>query len=275
MALEGLEGGLEQGFVLRGELALPCKLIDKARVLVAQGLEDALYGRAYALDLGLLEVAVDRGVEDDNLHAQGIGGVLALLEELHKALAMGQPVLGRLVQVGAELGKDRELPELGQVDAEAAGDRSRADNDIRCRNYSFGKLSFQVLMKKLLTYLFLFLFLASCVRKTDWPLQTGSMAPFIVDATIVDTLGSQEVKLTKPVAGLNRPPEPFTGAAVLITQAELANHSGVTATNISLLENDRVDIGKKRAEQIANAFGVHPAIIMFPEYEAKEIQKVA
>jgi transcriptional regulator with XRE-family HTH domain len=59
------------------------------------------------------------------------------------------------------------------------------------------------------------------------------------------------------------------------TQAELANHSGVTATNISLLENDRVDIGKKRAEQIANAFGVHPAIIMFPEYEAKEIQKVA
>jgi transcriptional regulator with XRE-family HTH domain len=59
------------------------------------------------------------------------------------------------------------------------------------------------------------------------------------------------------------------------TQMELANQSGVTATNISLLENDRIDIGKKRAEQIANAFGVHPAIIMFPEYEAKEIQKVA
>ncbi len=75
-------------------------------------------------------------------------------------------------------------------------------------------------MKKLLTYLFLFLFLASCVRKTDWPLQTGSMAPFIVDATIVDTLGSQEVKLTKPVAGLNRPPEPFTGAAVLISDED-------------------------------------------------------
>jgi transcriptional regulator with XRE-family HTH domain len=59
------------------------------------------------------------------------------------------------------------------------------------------------------------------------------------------------------------------------TQEELANHSGVTATNISLLENNKVDIGKKRAEQIANAFDVHPAIIMFPEYEAKEIQKVA
>jgi transcriptional regulator with XRE-family HTH domain len=59
------------------------------------------------------------------------------------------------------------------------------------------------------------------------------------------------------------------------TQAELANYSGITATNISLLENGRVEIGKRRAEQIAKAFDVHPAIIMFPEYEAKEIQKVA
>ncbi|MBI3345246.1 MAG: helix-turn-helix transcriptional regulator [Gammaproteobacteria bacterium] len=59
------------------------------------------------------------------------------------------------------------------------------------------------------------------------------------------------------------------------TQAELAKRSGISATNISLLENDKVDIGKKRVEQIANAFDVHPAIIMFPEYEAKEIQKAA
>jgi transcriptional regulator with XRE-family HTH domain len=59
------------------------------------------------------------------------------------------------------------------------------------------------------------------------------------------------------------------------TQAELANYSGVTATNISMLENEKVEIGKRRAEQIAKAFDVHPAIIMFPEYEAKEIQKVA
>lgn len=59
------------------------------------------------------------------------------------------------------------------------------------------------------------------------------------------------------------------------TQAELAKRSGINATNISLLENDKAEIGKKRAEQIAKAFNVHPAIIMFPEYEAKEIQKAA
>jgi len=59
------------------------------------------------------------------------------------------------------------------------------------------------------------------------------------------------------------------------TQAELAKWSGINATNISLLENERVEIGKKRVVQIAKAFGVHPAMIMFPEYEAKEIQKAA
>ena len=57
------------------------------------------------------------------------------------------------------------------------------------------------------------------------------------------------------------------------TQAELARRSAINATNISLLENDKVGIGKKRVEQIANAFDVHPAIIMFPEYESREIQK--
>ncbi len=59
------------------------------------------------------------------------------------------------------------------------------------------------------------------------------------------------------------------------TQAELAERSGISSTNISLLENDRVDIGKKRAESLARAFGIHPAIIMFPGYDADEIKKAA
>ncbi len=58
------------------------------------------------------------------------------------------------------------------------------------------------------------------------------------------------------------------------TQEELASQSGINAKNISLLENDKVEIGKKRAEQFARAFGVHPAIIMFPEYEAELIKRV-
>lgn len=59
------------------------------------------------------------------------------------------------------------------------------------------------------------------------------------------------------------------------TQTELARRSGISATNLSLLENDNIEIGKKRAKQLAKAFNVHPAIIMFPEYEALEIMKAA
>ena len=59
------------------------------------------------------------------------------------------------------------------------------------------------------------------------------------------------------------------------TQEELSSRSGITSTNISLLENGRIDIGKRRAEQLATAFGVHPAIIMFPEYEVVDIKRAA
>jgi transcriptional regulator with XRE-family HTH domain len=59
------------------------------------------------------------------------------------------------------------------------------------------------------------------------------------------------------------------------TQTELARLSGISPTNLSLLENEKVDIGKKRAEQLAKAFNVHPATIMFPEYEAKETGRAA
>ena len=59
------------------------------------------------------------------------------------------------------------------------------------------------------------------------------------------------------------------------TQNELAKRSGISMTNISLLENKKIEIGKKRSEQLAKAFDIHPAIIMFPEYEAMEIRKIA
>lgn len=59
------------------------------------------------------------------------------------------------------------------------------------------------------------------------------------------------------------------------TQEELAARSGISSTNLSALENGRVDIGKRRAEQLAKAFNIHPAIIMFPEYETSGMLKAA
>jgi transcriptional regulator with XRE-family HTH domain len=57
------------------------------------------------------------------------------------------------------------------------------------------------------------------------------------------------------------------------TQEELAQRSSISATNISLLENDKVDIGKKRAKQLAAAFDVHPAIIMFPNMRPGRLRR--
>ena len=59
------------------------------------------------------------------------------------------------------------------------------------------------------------------------------------------------------------------------TQKELSSRCGISPSNLSQLEHDRLDIGKRRAEQLARAFGIHPAIIMFPEYEGAEIARVA
>lgn len=50
------------------------------------------------------------------------------------------------------------------------------------------------------------------------------------------------------------------------TQKDLSLFSNISATNISLLESGRIEIGKKRAIKIAKAFGIHPAVIIFPEY---------
>lgn len=59
------------------------------------------------------------------------------------------------------------------------------------------------------------------------------------------------------------------------TQEDLAKRSGITVKNISMLENNKIELGKKRAEQLAHAFDIHPAIIMFPEYESDFITRAA
>ncbi len=90
------------------------------------------------------------------------------------------------------------------------------------------------------------------------------------------------IKNNKDYAPAQKHADVTTGDAIKMlrelkgwTQEGLASRSAINAKNISLLENDRIEIGKKRAEQLANAFGVHPAIIMFPEYEAELIQSIA
>jgi len=63
-----------------------------------------------------------------------------------------------------------------------------------------------------------------------------------------------------------------------ITQQELAGVTGIAETNISAIENDKVEIGVKRAVLIAAAFGINPSGLLFPRgYEnsyGKDIKAV-
>jgi len=49
-----------------------------------------------------------------------------------------------------------------------------------------------------------------------------------------------------------------------MTQGELAEASGVPQPTISSIEADRVSIGVERAEKLARALRVHPAVLLWP-----------
>lgn len=59
-----------------------------------------------------------------------------------------------------------------------------------------------------------------------------------------------------------------------LTQNDLAKKAGMTQANISSMESGRQQIGRDRAIALAQALHVHPAVIMFPNYneEGKEIR---
>jgi transcriptional regulator with XRE-family HTH domain len=55
-----------------------------------------------------------------------------------------------------------------------------------------------------------------------------------------------------------------------LSQKELAEKTGMTQSNISALETDARQIGRERALVLAKALRVHPAVILFPDYDIAE-----
>lgn len=49
-----------------------------------------------------------------------------------------------------------------------------------------------------------------------------------------------------------------------LTLKELEEITGLSYTNLSAIENDRVDMGVRRAVLLAAAFGIQPEQILFP-----------
>jgi transcriptional regulator with XRE-family HTH domain len=54
-----------------------------------------------------------------------------------------------------------------------------------------------------------------------------------------------------------------------MSQAELAAASGVPQPTISGIEHGRVTLGAERAEKLARALAVHPAVLLWPNWGAE------
>jgi len=51
------------------------------------------------------------------------------------------------------------------------------------------------------------------------------------------------------------------------SQNELAERTGITQSTLSSLENNRVSLGVERAKVLARVLGVHPAVLVFPDWD--------
>jgi transcriptional regulator with XRE-family HTH domain len=51
-----------------------------------------------------------------------------------------------------------------------------------------------------------------------------------------------------------------------LTQSELARKTGIAQSAISAFESGAQEMGLKRVKVLAEALGVHPAVIAFPDY---------
>jgi transcriptional regulator with XRE-family HTH domain len=55
-----------------------------------------------------------------------------------------------------------------------------------------------------------------------------------------------------------------------LSQNKLAELTGIPQTTISAIENGRVRLGVERAKVLARALRCHPAVLVFPGWDAQE-----
>jgi len=54
-----------------------------------------------------------------------------------------------------------------------------------------------------------------------------------------------------------------------LTQSELSERAGLTQATISSLESNRITLGVERAKVLAKVLHVHPAVLLFPDWETE------
>lgn len=54
-----------------------------------------------------------------------------------------------------------------------------------------------------------------------------------------------------------------------LSQTQLAQRTGISQATLSAIENGRVRLGVERAKVLAKALQCHPAVLVFPGWEAE------
>lgn len=55
-----------------------------------------------------------------------------------------------------------------------------------------------------------------------------------------------------------------------LSQNQLAEATGIPQSTISAIENGRINLGLERAKTLARALRCHPAVLVFPGWDAEE-----
>lgn len=56
-----------------------------------------------------------------------------------------------------------------------------------------------------------------------------------------------------------------------LSQNDLAHLTGMNQSNISAMENGARQIGRERAMTLAKALHVHPAVLLFPDFDMADV----
>jgi len=75
-------------------------------------------------------------------------------------------------------------------------------------------------MKKGILFVCVLLSLFSCVKKTDWPINSNVPGVIVVDGILTDEPKKQVIRITYPTAQLNETPVPVSGANVVINNED-------------------------------------------------------
>lgn len=56
-----------------------------------------------------------------------------------------------------------------------------------------------------------------------------------------------------------------------LSQSDLAGLTGMKQSNISTIENGTSQMGRERAIVLAKALRVHPAVLLFPDFDIEDV----